>query len=311
MRYFDLHCDTPHELYRNNARLDQNDGHVSLNKADELSRYAQVMAIWTPKKYDDEKGFANFNKVMDYLNVELYRLRDRVRICYHGEDAVEAWAQDKVAAFLAVEDARLLGNDISRLKVLYGRGVRFLTLCWGGSSCIGGSHDTDMDLTDFGREAVREMLKYGIIQDISHASFDSAFEILDLCEECGRAPIATHMNAYALRVHSRNMRDDQLERLVKLGGIAGVSFCPPHLTGDEPCTSEHVADHIMYYHKYAPDRVCFGSDYDGTELPEDIPDITAVPVITDKLLSHGLIEKDIEDITWNNALAFLRTNLPE
>ena len=33
MRYFDLHCDTPHELYRNNALLDENDGHVSLNKA--------------------------------------------------------------------------------------------------------------------------------------------------------------------------------------------------------------------------------------------------------------------------------------
>ena len=110
MRYFDLHCDTASEIYNNNTHLDENDLHVSLNKAKVFSDYAQIMAIWTPKKLDDEKGFTNFNKVMDNLNMELDRLRDRVHICRYGEGVEEAWRQGKTAVFLAVEDARLLGG---------------------------------------------------------------------------------------------------------------------------------------------------------------------------------------------------------
>jgi len=310
MKLIDLHCDTALSLYHTKQSIADCDCHISLKKAAYLDKYIQLAAVFTDPSLSDDEGWEIFLKVQKNFLEDC--AKNSVPVISAKSDLEAFLASDAKTAFiLAVEDVRILGSKTERVKELYDLGVRVVTPLWGGPTSIGGSHDTDMDLTDFGREAVREMLGYGIIQDISHASFDSAHEILDLCEECGRAPIATHMNAYALRVHSRNMRDDQLERLVKLGGIAGVSFCPPHLTGDEPCTSEHVADHIMYYHKYAPDRVCFGSDYDGTELPEDIPDITAVPVITDKLLSRGLTEKDIEDITWNNALSFLRANLPE
>jgi microsomal dipeptidase-like Zn-dependent dipeptidase len=34
-------------------------------------------------------------------------------------------------------------------------------------------------------------------------------------------------------------------------------------------------------------------------------------MICEKLAARGLSEAEIEDITWNNALEFLRANLPE
>lgn len=313
MRYFDLHCDTPHELYRNNARLDQNDGHVSLNKADELSRYAQVMAIWTPKKYDDEKGFANFNKVMDYLNVELYRLRDRVRICYHGEDVVEAWAQDKVASFLAVEDARLLGNDISRLKVLYGRGVRFLTLCWGGSSCIGGSHDTEDGLTPFGELVTQCCLDMGIIPDLSHASDATAAQVLAMAREAGKPVIATHSNSRAVYNHSRNLTDEQFCAIRDLGGIVGISFCPPHLTNtkEAPATIQTLLKHIDHYLDLGGEyTVSMGGDLDGISCPpEGIRDISDVPTIEQAMIEHGYHRELIDNILWRNAHNFVCNHL--
>ena len=310
MKLIDLHCDTALSLYRSKQSVADCGCHISLKKAEYLDKYIQFTAIFTSNRLTDAEGWEVFLAARENLIADCEK--NGIPMIESKADLEAFLASDKKTAFvLAIEDVRILDSRIERVKEIYDLGVRCVTPLWGGPTTIGGSHDTDLGLTDFGREAVREMLKYGIVQDISHASFNSAFEILTLCEEAGRAPIATHMNSYTVRPHSRNMRDDELDKFVKLGGIAGVSFCPPHLTGDEHCTSEHVADHIMYYHNYAPDRVCFGSDYDGTDLPEDIPDITAVPVITDKLLSRGLTDADIEDITWNNALAFLRANLPE
>lgn len=313
MRYFDLHCDTPHELYRNNTLLDRNDLHVSLEKASELSRYAQIMAIWTPKKYDDEKGFINFHKVMDYLNTELDRLRDRVHICYHGEDVVNAWYHGKTAAFLAVEDARLLGNDISRLQVLYGRGVRFLTLCWGGSSCIGGSHDTQDGLTPFGELVVQCCFDMGIIPDLSHASDATAAQVLAMAREAGKPVIATHSNSRAVYNHTRNLTDEQFCAIRDLGGIVGISMCTPHLTDTRqaPATIDTLLRHIDHYLDLGGEyTVAFGGDLDGiSHGPEGIRDISDVPAIEEAMIAHGYHRELIDNILWRNAYNFVCNHL--
>lgn len=309
MKLIDLHCDTALDLYRKKLSLADCDCHISLKKASYLDKYIQTTAIFTSPKLTDDEGWEVFLRARENLIAECEKCS--VPLIASKGELEDFLASDKKTAFvLAVEDVRILGSKIERVKELYDLGVRVVTPLWGGPTSVGGSHDTDLGLTGFGREAVREMLKYGIVQDISHASYQSAGEILDLAEEAGRAPIATHMNSYTVRPHSRNMRDDQLRKLVKLGGVAGVSFCPPHLTGDEHCTAEHVCDHFVYYHDFAPDRVCFGTDYDGTSLPCDIADLTSVPMVCEKLAARGLSDADIEDITWNNALAFLRANLP-
>ena len=313
MRFFDLHCDTPHELYRNNASLDDNSCHVSLNKASCLSDYAQVMAIWTPKSYDDEKGFTNFNKVMDYLNEELYRLRDRVHICRCGEDVVAAWSQDKTAAFLAVEDARLLNNDITRLKVLYGRGVRFLTLCWGGSSCIGGSHDTEDGLTPFGELVVQCCFDMGIIPDLSHASDATAAQVLGMAREAGKPVIATHSNSRGVYRHSRNLTDEQFCAIRDLGGIVGISMCTPHLTDTKqaPATIDTLLRHIDHYLDLGGEyTVSFGGDLDGiSHAPEGIRDISDVPAIEQAMIAHGYHRELIDNILWRNAHNFVCNHL--
>ena len=313
MRYFDLHCDTPHELYNQNALLDENDLHVSLNKAAVLSHYAQVMAIWTPKRFDDEKGFNNFNKVMDHLNVELYRLRDRVQICRIGEEIIEPWQDGKTAVFLAVEDARLLGGDISRLKVLYGRGVRFLTLCWGGSSCIGGSHDTQDGLTPFGELVVQTCFDMGIIPDLSHASDATANQVLAMAKEAGKPVIATHSNSRTVYNHTRNLTDEQFCAIRDLGGIVGISFCPPHLTDtkEAPATIQTLLKHIDHYLDLGGEyTVAMGGDLDGiSRPPEGIRDISDIPAMEQAMIEHGYHQELIDHILWKNAHNFVCNHL--
>ena len=50
---------------------------------------------------------------------------------------------NKIPLILAVEDARILENDLERLRVLHSYGVRILTLNWYGETCIGGAHNTN------------------------------------------------------------------------------------------------------------------------------------------------------------------------
>lgn len=310
MKLIDLHCDTALALYHQKASVRDCACHISLEKAGYLDKYIQLTAVFTSPSLSDDEGWEVFLGVREHLLRECEE--NGIPLIRTASDLDEFENSDAKAGFvLTIEDVRILGGRIERVQELYDLGVRVVTPLWGGRTSIGGSHNTDCGLTDFGRDAVQEMLKLGIVQDLSHASFRSADEILDLCEEYGRAPIATHMNSYTVRQHSRNLTDDRFDRLVRLGGIAGVSFCPPHLTGDEICTTDHIAEHFLYYHKRGAGHVSFGSDYDGTELPTDLPDITGVPAIVDKLRTQGISDTDAEDITWNTAYRFLKNNLPE
>ncbi len=313
MNYFDLHCDTPHLIYRANQPLDHNKLHVSLERAECLSQYAQVMAIWTPKSYDDEKGFQNFNKVMDRFNEELDRLRDRIAVCHSGEEVACAWSCGKVTAIMAVEDARILNGDISRLRVLYSRGVRFLTLCWGGSSCIGGSHDTQDGLTPFGEEVVRACFELGIVPDLSHASDATTARVLALAKEAGKPVIATHSNSRGAYKHTRNLTDEQFCAIRDLGGIVGISFCPSHLTNTKegPASTETLLKHIdRYLDLGGESTVAIGGDLDGIErTPTDVCNLSDVPNIEAAMIAHGYPREIIDNILWRNAMNFVQNNL--
>lgn len=309
MKLVDLHCDTALALYHRRESLQSAPFHVSLEKAAYLDKYIQLAAFFTPPKLSDEEGWAHFLAVRDYFLRECDK--NSVPVIENRRDLAAFDRSDAKTAFiLTVEDGRILSGQRERVKALYDMGIRVVTPLWGGHTSMGGSHDTPFGLSDFGKEAVGEMLSLGIVPDISHASFASADDILDRCEAAKQAPIATHMNAYDLCAHSRNLTEDRLTRLVKLGGVVGVSFCPPHLTEETPCTADHVTKHFLYYQKHAPGHLCFGSDFDGTDLPANVADLTAVPMLYQKMREQGLSEKDLGSITWNTPYAYLEKNLP-
>lgn len=310
MKLIDLHCDTFLALYEHKSSLKHNNFHVSLDKSAYLDKYIQLAAIFTPPKLSDNEGWEQFLAVRENLLRECEE--NCVPLIKNARELEEFDSSESRTAFiLTVEDARILDGKLERVRRMYELGVRLVTPLWGGMTCIGGSHNTDEGLSSFGKAAVEEMLNVGIIPDISHASFKATDDILDICEKHGKAPIATHMNSYTVRKHSRNLTDDRYLRLQRLGGIVGVSFCPPHLTGDNPCTLDHIVRHILYYHEHGAGHVSFGADYDGTDLPADLPDITGVPAIVEMLRTSGLSDTVINDICRNTAYDFLMSNLPK
>ena len=306
---FDTHCDTAFELYRRNEGLRDNSCHISLSHANPYNRYVQLFAIWSDRRLDDQTCWDDFLKIADYFDhlieqeqQSIVRIRTRTEL----EQAVEA---SKRAAVLAVEDARLLAGDIERLHVLYAKGVRCMTLLWGGETCIGGSHNTDVGLTDFGKRVVRGCFELGIIPDISHASEQSVDDVIEIANQYQKPFIATHSNSYSAYAHSRNLRDRHLAELMRLGGVVGVSMCPSHL---RDCSKQNagVEDVVRHIERYlelgAQDHLCFGCDFDGTDLPNGIDHVDDLYKVADMLSKRGCSTQLIENIFWKNAFAFFR-----
>lgn len=305
----DTHCDTAYELKRRNEGIFDNTCDISLKKASIYTHYAQFFAIWSDKRKSDEEAYSSFFDIADHFRKEIAANHEYITFATGSDDLKRAWNEGKTAAFLAVEDARILCNDIKRLDVLYDLGVRYLTLMWGGNTCIGASHDVSGGLTDFGKEVIRRCFELGIIPDVSHSNAHTTSDIIDIAYEYGKPVIASHSNCYSLYPHSRNLREEHLKALIELGGIVGISLCPSHIT-DKDCTVSDVVDHIEKYIELgAKDILGLGCDLDGTSLPKGFYGLDSLLVISDELSNRGHSDSDIEKIMYGNYYLFIEKHL--
>ncbi len=309
---FDTHCDTAYELYHRSCGLQENDCHIDLTKASVYNSFAQYYAVWSNRRLDDEACFQDFLKIVAYFDAEIQRLSDSVVRVRTADDLTTALQQKKHAVILAVEDARLTAGKLERLNTLKEAGVKYLTLLWGGETCIGGSHDTQVGLTDFGKALSKRCFEIGMIPDISHASEQSVDDLLPMAYEYQKPIIATHSNAYSVYAHTRNLRDRHFAAIKELGGIVGVSLCPAHLIDRDhrPATPDHVFEHIDYYMGLGgQDIVGFGCDWDGTDLPDGITHIGHLTQMADVMARHGYSDDLIYKIFFQNFYQFALKNI--
>lgn len=234
-------------------------------------------------------------------------------LCTSGAEITGAFRKSKNALIMAVEDARLLCGNINRLQALYNHGVRILTLLWGGNTIIGGSHDTENTLTDFGEQTVRRCFELGIIPDISHASEASAARVLEISGQTGCSCIASHSNSYSVCPFSRNLSDANFEKLLKVGGICGITFVPDFISSSKPATIDGLLLHIEHFLSLGgAGNISVGSDFDGVdELPEGIHNVADTYKIADRMAAVGYSDSLIEDILFHNACNFFIKNLIE
>ena len=309
---FDLHCDTALDLYTMGQSLLSNNRHISLEKAERYSPYTQVTAIWADNKKSDEECYDQFLAAAENLKKEVRANSDKVALCENYTQVEKARNDKKVSFILAVEDARILAGDLTRLDLLYRHGVRFMTLTWSGQSCIGGAFNTDRPLTDFGKNVVKACFDIGIVPDISHSSEYVADEVSEIARDRALPFVATHSNAYSAYSHPRNIRERHIDAIKELGGVIGISLCPTHLCDakNNGCTVDDIMHHIDYYMSRGCENVLsLGCDLDGTDLPQGFEGIQDVYKIADEMAKHNYSDTLIENIFFNNANNFIKNNL--
>lgn len=254
---FDLHCDTLLEAYNKNCSLIDNELHVSINKASFFEPYYQVFSVWSDYRLQNDAAY----------NKALYVIEHFKHLGFKN-------FFDKNTNFiLGIEDARLLNGNISRLFHLFSLGLTVLTLNWKGESCIGGGYDTDIGLTDFGKEVLIQASKLKIVIDLSHSSHKVFKDTVGLAEKYDFTPIASHSCSYSVNAHKRNLTDDEFCVLRDLGSVVGISFAKEHLGGN--ADFEAICKHINHYLSLDGENcIALGCDFDGvSSLPTGIDSI--------------------------------------
>lgn len=148
---------------------------------------------------------------------------DQIELATTSADVRRIIASGKKVAMIGVENGYPIGMDINKVKEFYNLGGRYMSLAHNGHSQLSDSNTGEKDdvwlhngLSDFGREVIKEMNKWGIMIDISHPSKKAMKQMIAL----SKAPIiASHSSARALCNHSRNLDDEQLEWLKQNGGV--------------------------------------------------------------------------------------------
>lgn len=303
MRYslFDLHCDTPYEMLRTGQPLTQNSLAVSLERARVFDGYTQVMAHWTDHTLDDETGWEHFLAMRKNLETDAAIQDGAARLVTRISSPPTASA----TLLLAVEDARILAGKPERVDTLYEHGIRILTPLWRGLTCIGGSHDTTEGLTDFGKIALDRACRMGMILDISHASERSADDIFEIAARHRRPVIASHSNAWSVCPVSRNLRDRQIDRILASDGVIGLNLYGAFLRPDGNAVAKDLFPHIDHFlSKGCTNTLSLGCDMDGCDLPPDLPNLSALPMLAEEMLRHNYSESLIKNIFFQNATDF-------
>lgn len=298
----DMHCDTPFELFCRSQSFWKNELAVSAEKSNSYTSYIQVAAVWSDKHLDDNSAYAKSIDVIDYFKSDVHK-NPNASFFIDAEST-------RIKFILSLEDARILGEDITRLYHLYDKGIRIITPLWGGVTCIGGAFDTNEGLSRFGKSVIEKSTELGIIPDISHASQKSAYDIFESSN--GKIPIiASHSDSYSVFSHKRNLTDEQFSALKRSGGIVGINLYTEHLGYDGTCSAiDRVIEHIEHYLSLdGEDTVCFGCDFDGASTPQELSDISSLVAIAEKMSTLNYSDVLIEKIFYLNAENFIKKNI--
>ena len=210
-----------------------------------------------------------------------------------------------IGGLLGTEGSHALDGDLANIQRLYNRGFRMMSLQHFFDNKLGGSlHGTSGEgLTQFGRDAVAEMLALGIMLDVSHSSEKVVADTLALSD---KPLIVSHTGFQGHCDSPRNISDALMEQIAAAGGLIAVGFWDGAICGNSPAT---VAAAIVYgIGLVGEDHVALGSDFDGTVTTSF--DGSEMVVITQALLEANLSEQQIRKVMGENMLGYLQTYLP-
>jgi membrane dipeptidase len=178
-------------------------------------------------------------------------------------DILRAHESGQVAMVPALEAATPIENELDRIDVLYGLGIRMMGVAYSESNALGaGCREVrDGGLTHFGNLAVERMNKLGILIDISHAGDVTS---LDTISASTKPVCISHSGARALWPISKCKPDEVIKACADRGGLIGIEAAPgTTMTQDRP--TEHDLKSVMRHFEYCVelvgiDHVTFGPD---------------------------------------------------
>ena len=174
-----------------------------------------------------------------------------------------AKANGRLAMISALEAATPIENELDRIDVLYGFGVRMMGIAYSEGNALGAGcrETTDGGLTHFGRRAVDRMNKLGLLIDVSHCGDRTSLETI----EASRVPVCiSHSGSRVLWPISKCKPDDVIQACADRGGVIGIEAAPGTTMVTDDLV-EHSIETFMRHFEYCVelvgiDHVTFGPD---------------------------------------------------
>lgn len=182
--------------------------------------------------------------------------------CTSVDDIVRAHREERIAWVASIEGAAPIENELDRIDLLYGFGVRALGVTYSESNALGSGlkEANDGGLTFFGRQAVERMNRVGMLIDCSHCGDRTTLDTIEVSE---KPILLSHIGARALWDSNRLAPDEVLTACAAKGGVIGIEAAP-HTTLTWTHRS-HGLDAYMEHFEYVKelvgiDHVGFGPD---------------------------------------------------
>ena len=156
-------------------------------------------------------------------------------------DIEKAHKENKTAIFFGFQNCSPIEDNVNLIEKVHELGCRFMQLTYNNQSLLatGCYEKIDSGVTNFGKEAIKEMNRVGIVVDMSHSAEKSTLDAIEFSEK----PIAiTHANPIFWHAAKRNKSNDLIKTLGESGGMLGLSLYPHHLKNNTNCTLESFCE---------------------------------------------------------------------
>lgn len=304
----DSHCDTP-MCFARGAKLTsrETDVCVDLHKMHEGGLDAAIMAAYLPQRERTDDALKGaVEQCHTILESVRQQVADHPAACLASTPAslYEAKQAGKHAFMLGIENGYAIGRDLDNIAQYCREGVVYMTLCHNGDNDICDaamrSQREHGGLSDFGRQVVLEMNRCGMMIDLSHASEETFFDVLQFSAQ---PVVCSHSSSRVLCDHPRNVTDEQIRQIAEKGGVVQVTFYPHFLKESGDATIEDVVRHILHVWKVGGiDAVGIGSDFDGDGGVRGLRTASDFINLTRRLLAEGFTREQLQKIWGGNFL---------
>jgi membrane dipeptidase len=203
------------------------------------------------------KRLARFTYLTDLLRNEVFRAAT-------PDEIVAAKEQQRLCLYLCGNGVPLpqqwnsVRDELSFIRVFQQLGIRMMHVTYNRRNPLGDGcgEATDGGLSDFGRAAVGEMNRLGVIVDVAHSGWRTSLEAAQASQQ---PMVASHTTAAALHRHIRSKPDEVIRAICDTGGLVGICCISGFLGGEG--TIATFLDHIDYVvKKFGIDHVAIGTD---------------------------------------------------
>jgi membrane dipeptidase len=235
MLLVDTHVDVPYRLEEKWADVTErtDGGNFDYVRARRGGLDVPFMSIFTPASSEaDGTSYELANRLIDRVEAMVGRAPRKMVVVTSPQAARRARETGLMGLAMGMENGAPIDGRLENLAFFRERGISYVTLAHGLSNHLcDSSYDPNRPwrgLSPFGREAVAEMNRLGIMVDVSHVSDETFYQVLELSQ----APvIASHSSArHFTPGWERNMSDGMIRALADKGGLIMINFGSTFLT---------------------------------------------------------------------------------